>query len=89
MERILAFYHYLSGRLDYPFLYRKCNEKSVKIVKIHLPSVDENFVSLAIDSKSTVGEVLDELANTFKLKNSFDFDLMAMYGGKSRILDRD
>lgn len=65
------------------------NDKAVKIVKIFLPSVDENFVSVVIDSKSTVGEVLDDLGNTFKMKISLDYDLMAMYSGKSRLLDRD
>jgi hypothetical protein len=42
-----------------------------------------------IDTKSTVGEVLDELGNMFKMKNSFDFDLMVIYNGKKRLLERD
>lgn len=54
-----------------------------------MPSVDDNFVSVMIDTKSTVGEVIDELGNMFKMRSVFDFDLMATYTGKNRLLDRD
>jgi hypothetical protein len=42
-----------------------------------------------LDTRSTVGEVLDELGNIFKMNNCFDFDLIVMYLGKGRLLDRD
>ena len=67
----------------------RSNEKTGKIIKIYLPSLDDNFVSVIVDSKSTVGEILEEIGNMFKMKNSFDFDLMANYNGKNRLLDRD
>lgn len=89
MERILLFYHYLQGRLDYPFTMHRCNDKAVKALKIYSPSLDDNLVVVNIDSKSTVGEVLDELGNVYKMKSSFDYDLIANYSGKNRILDRD
>lgn len=54
-----------------------------------MPSLDDNFVSVTIDSQSTVGEVLDQLGNVYKMKSSFDYDLMVNYAGKNRLLGRD
>lgn len=67
----------------------RCNDKTVKIIKIYLPCIDDNFVSVVVDNKSTVGEILDEVGGMFKMKNSFDYDLMVNYNGKNRLLDRD
>lgn len=58
LERILLFYHYLQGRIDYPFVMHKCRDKTARAIKVYLPSLDDNSVSIVVDSKSTVGQVL-------------------------------
>ena len=79
----------MEGRLDYPFLPHMNSEKMIKMIKIYLPSLDEDSVSVAIDSTSTAGEVIDEICRDFDIKVGFDYELIALYNGKSRIMDRD
>lgn len=79
----------MEGRLDYPFIPHSCGDKMVKIIKINLPSLDEDTVSVVIDSNSTAGEVVDEICRDFDIKVGFDYDLVALYNGKTRIMDRD
>lgn len=55
LERVLTFCHYLDGRLDYPFLPHLSADKVVKMIKIHLPSLDEHFVTVVIDNNSAAG----------------------------------
>ena len=61
----------------------------VKIVRISLPSLDDDSVSVVVDSNSTAGEVVDEICRTFDIRIGFDYDLVALYNGKTRIMDRD
>ena len=65
LERVLTYYHYMEGRLDYPFLPHINGDKMVKVVKIYLPSLDDDSVSVSIDSSSTAGEVIDEICRDF------------------------
>lgn len=89
LERVLTYYHYLEGRLDYPFIPHGNSDKMVKIVRISLPSLDDDSVSVVVDSNSTAGEVVDEICRTFDIRIGFDYDLVALYNGKTRIMDRD
>lgn len=89
LERVLIFYHYLEGRLDYPFIPHINADKTVKYIRIYLPSLEENYVTVVIDSSSTAGEIVDELCRDFSIRIGLDFDLVAIYNGRTRILDRD
>ena len=59
LERILLFTHNFQGRIDYPFLVHKCTDKIIKRIQIYLPSLEEDFMTVEVDSLTTVGEIID------------------------------
>ena len=89
LERILLYYHNFKGRLDYPFIMHRCADTVLKVVEIYLPSLENKKLEVEIDSLSTVGEIVDELAQRYHIPCAFDFGLVVQYNGKARILDRD
>lgn len=58
IERVLLYEHYREGRIDYPFLMHNNVEKYLKMIRIYLASVEERYIEVSVDTKTTVGEVL-------------------------------
>lgn len=85
----MLFYHNLDGRIDYPFLLHRSYDKVIKKVHIYVPSLEDNFVNVEVDSLTTVGEIVDEIGKSYNITNALDFGLIVKYNGQERILDRD
>lgn len=51
--------------------------------------MDDECITLTFEDNSTVGEIIDEIGMNFKMKICFDYELLAVFNNKRRILDRD
>lgn len=58
-------------------------------MRVHLASLNDEVITAQFTETSTVGEIIDELGMSFGMKICFDYDLLVVFNGKRRVLDRD